>query len=209
MKDEPGQDYCRKTALAMACIAAIKPDMSSEDVSKTLNKAFVAEHPDSYASLQVDVDVLSDVLDAGEARKTGECAAALEKIKATKSVCMHIRHKFVGQYFKSAGAVKYTQSQKKQPRWLPAKDAATTAVITEWIELHSPPDVSIQCDDYNGRWRVISPTLEWRSISWTKRGYEKAALEVIHQGWLFQHDWNGQKAPFSLEDLASRFLDAE
>ena len=95
MSDEPGPDHCRKTALAMACIAAIKPDMSSEDDSKTLNKAFVAENPDCCPSLQVDVDVLSDVLDAGEARKIGEYAAALEKIKATKSFVMHTRDKFV------------------------------------------------------------------------------------------------------------------
>ena len=82
---------------------------------------------------------------------------------------------------------------------------ATGSSHRRMTEKYSPADVAIECDDYNGRWRVIAPTLEWRSISWTKRGYEKAALEVIHQAWVFQKDWNGQQSPFSLEELATRF----
>ena len=45
-KDLPGElgpDFDRKTNLALACIAAIKPDMSAENAAKTLNKAFIAE----------------------------------------------------------------------------------------------------------------------------------------------------------------------
>ena len=207
--EEHGPDLDRKTILAMACIAAIKPDMSAENVSKNLNAAFVAENPDCYADLQVDEDVLSDVVDKGEAKKMAEYTLGVQKCKAKKSHVIHTRDKLVGQYFKSAGPVIYTPSQKKPPRWLPPKDCATTEPITKWIEGYCPPDVTIQCDDYNGRWRVIAPTLEWKSISWTKRGYEKAALEVIHQAWLFQHDWNGQTSPFSLDDLAKRYLDMD
>ena len=52
---------------------------------------------------------------------------------------------------------------------------------------------------------MIAPTLDWKSISWSKRGYEKAALEVIHKGWEYQYDWNGSAAPFSMEELGKRF----
>ena len=205
LPEEGGPDQDRKTSLALACIAAIKPDLSAEDACKLINKGFIAENPDCYADLEVDEDILSDVVDKGEAKKMAEYTVELEKTKAKKSVVMHTREKCVGLYFKHAVAVKYTATQKKQPRWLPSQDNATTAIITNWIEKYSPADVAIECDDYNGRWRVIAPTLEWRSISWTKRGYEKAALEVIHQAWLFQTDWNGQQSPFSLEELATRF----
>jgi hypothetical protein len=165
--------------------------MSAEDASKTINKAFLAENPDGYATLQVDEDALCDVLSKGEAK------------------LMQTRERYVGKYFKAGPAPKYTTAQKKAPRWLPSQDTATTEVITNWISKYAPPDVEIQCDDYNGRWRVIAPTLDWKSVSWTKRGYEKAALEVIHQAWEYQRDWCGAVAPFSLVDLAKRFQENE
>jgi hypothetical protein len=199
----------RKTTLALACIAAIKPDMLAEEASKTINKAFLAENPDGYATLQVDEDALCDVLNKGEAKKITEYNVQVQKTKATKDLVMQTRERFVGKYFKTGPAPKYTTAQKKAPRWLPSQDTATTEVITNWISKYAPPDVEIQCDDYNGRWRVIAPTLDWKSVSWTKRGYEKAALEVIHQAWEYQRDWCGAVAPFSLVDLAKRFQEAE
>lgn len=196
----------RKTTLALACIAAIKPDMFAEDVSKTINKAFVAEHPDCYTTLHVDEDALCDVLNKGEAKKITEYNIQVQKAKAKKALAMQTRDQYVYKYFKKGPAPEYASWQKKAPRWLPSRDQASTKAITSWIQKHVPADVEIQCDDYNGRWRVIAPTLEWRSISWTKRGYEKAACEVIHQAWEYQEDWCGQKPPFNLDELAKRFL---
>ena len=205
LPDGDEKDSDRKTALAVACIAAVKPDMSTEDVSKKINIGFLEENPDCYATLQVDSDILSDVVDKGEAKKVAEYEISMQKTKARKSLVMHTRDKCMGKYFKKSAAVKYSSAQKKQPRWLPAQDKATTSGIHVWISQHVPQDVAIQCDDYNGRWRVIAPTLEWRSISWTKRGHQKAALEVIHQAWLYQADWTGIVPPINMEDLATSF----
>ena len=68
--------------------------------------------------------------------------------------------------------------------------------------------MTIVCDDYNGRWRVISPSMEWKSISWTKRGYQNAALEATHQSWVYYQDATGHTAPFSLTELRERYSDA-
>ena len=207
---EGGEDDThRKTSLALACLSAIKPGLDTRQASKVINKAFLAENPDCYADLTVNEDALTDVLNKGEARKVSEYIVQVEKVKATKAVAMQTREQYVGKYFKKTPAPKYTPSQKKQPRWLPVQDKAATSVITEWIEKHMPPDVQVQCDDYNGRWRVIAPTLDWKSVSWSKRGYEKASLEVIHQGWLYQRDWDGACAPFSMDELSQRFQEGE
>ena len=130
LPEEVGPDLDRKTSLALACLAAIKPDLSAEDASKTVQAAFIAENPDCYADLEVNEDVLSDVVDKGEAKKMAEYTLELEKTKAKKSVVMQTRDKCVVKYFKSASPVKYTATQKKQPRWLPSQDIATTAAIT-------------------------------------------------------------------------------
>lgn len=204
--DDDEENMDRKTVLAIECIAAIQPALTAEDVCKAINVAFLAENPDCYADLKVDADALSDVVDWGDKQKMEQYTAEVALSRAKKSVVMYTRDSRVPKRFKSAGTPKYTPAQKKQPRWLPEKDTKTTEPITEWILKHSAQDVAVQCDDYNGRWRVIAPTLEWRSISWTKRGYEKAALEVIHQSWEYQKDWNGLQPPFNLDELAGRFL---
>ena len=209
LPDGSEDEVHRKTILALACVSAIKPDIDAHEASKTTNRAFLAENPDCYASLHVDEDALCDVLNKGEAKKITEYNVQVQATKANKALAMQTREQYVGKYFKKGPAPKYSAAQKKQPRWLPGQDTAATSVITDWIGKYLPTDVQVQCDDYNGRWRVIAPTLEFRSISWTKRGYEKAALEVIHQGWEYQRDWSGLDAPFSLGELEKRFRDNE
>ena len=85
------------------------------------------------------------------------------------------------------------------------KDEKSTDAVTRWILTHTPESVTIECDNYSGRWRVVSLTPEWKSISWTKRGYDKAALEVVHQAWVFHEDCLSEHAPSDLEELQQRF----
>ena len=83
------------------------------------------------------------------------------------------------------------------------------AATSQWktVNDYKGPTTTAQRDDYCGRWRVISAHLQCRSIAWTKRGFEKAALEVIAQSWEFHTDITGQEAPFDLDVLKTRYLD--
>ena len=197
----------RRTDLAMACIAATKPDCTDVEAAACIAHAFVAENPDCYADLPVDSDTLSEVLNAGEAKAMAEYAHGLEKLKAEKAVVLQTRDERIHKHFKKSAPPKYSAAEKKVPRWLPKKDEQNTSVITRWLLEHAPTSVIVQCDDYNGRWRVISTNMEWRSISWTKRGFQKAASEVLHQAWQYHYDYTGQCAPFDLNELAKRFGD--
>ena len=49
----------RKTALALACIAAIKPAYTDVQAARCLAKSFVLENPDIYADDLVDPDLLA------------------------------------------------------------------------------------------------------------------------------------------------------
>ena len=207
MPDGSEKDLHMKTSLALACIAAINPDTLAADACKAINKAFLNEHPDCYDSVHVDEQALCDVLNPGEAKKVAEYNVGVQAIKATKALAMYTRDKCISKYFKKGLDAAATSQKKKSPRWLPPRDADSTAAVTSWIRLHAPATVDIQCDDYNGRWRVLAPTLVWRSISWTKRGYEKAACEVLHQAWLYEFDWSGLTPPFNLAELKERFME--
>lgn len=207
LPDGSETEYDRKTLLTMHCISAIKPDLDTEAVSKAINKAYLLENPDCYANVQVDADALGDVLDKGETKKMAEYFAQVEKTKARKNVVMETKEQHAPKLFKVTPAPKYLPKEKKTPRWLPEKDATKTEKIHEWIKKHISSNISVQVDDYNGRWRVIAPTDDWKSISWTKRGHKKAAMEVIHQAWVYENDFTGQKPPFSLDDLAATFVE--
>ena len=203
------EDLHRKTELALACIAATKPDMTDLEASASIARAFVAENPDCYADLAVSSDALCEVLNAGEAKAAVEYANSVQKVKATKELVLKTREERIHHHFKKSAPVKYAASERKLPRWLPKRDEQNTAAITQWICSYLPSTVTVQCDDYNGRWRVISANLEWRSISWTKRGFEKAAMEVIHQAWTYHYDFSGLRAPFDLQELSKRWQEDE
>ena len=111
----------RKTDLALACIAAIKPDLTDVEAATRLNTAFIAEHPDCYAELLVDVESLEDVLPSTESKKVAEYEASVKMVKAKQALALQTREQKLHKYFKKAPAPKYTAAQKKQPRWLPKR----------------------------------------------------------------------------------------
>jgi hypothetical protein len=202
------EDNDRKTILALACISAIKPDTRAEDAAAAINFAFLAEHPDCYARLQVDPAMLADVVEKTEVEGIQKFEAGLQTLKAKKVLVMQTRERFLPKYFKLSPPPKYTAAQKKTPRWLPPRDEENTLEITKWIRKHGPPNVKVKCDDYNGRWRVIAPTLDWKSISWSKRGFQLAASEVLLQAWEYEKDFSGVVSPYSLEEFQKQFAEA-
>ena len=80
----------------------------------------------------------------------------------------------------------------------------TIAAISQCMDEDKGPSTKVQCDD---SWRVIAANLLWRSISWTKRGFENTALEVVHHSWAFHTDHAVHEAPFDLDALTTRYPD--
>ena len=198
----------RKTELAMACIAAIKPAWTSEEASEALAKAFLAEHPDIYEHIHVPADCLTDVVDKGEVQKVMEWEQEKQKEQMKKQFVLQTREQKMHEYFKIAKSWKCGgKPVKKAPYWLPDKNEITSAAVTQWIQKHAPPSVAITCDDYNGRWRIVSSILTAKSVSWTKRGFQKPAFEALHVAWTFEHDCSGMKIPYNMDELASKFAD--
>ena len=193
--------------MTMACLAPIKPDMADTEAVACIARGFVEEHPDCYATLLVEEEQLKDVCNAGEAQKIAEFVANLSRVKAKKDIVFSTRDRGLHKYFKKPPAPKYSAAQKRPPRWLPKHDESNTAAVSQWIEKHAPSSVKIECDDYNGRWRVISANLDWRSISWTKRGYKKAAFEVLCQAWTYHQDYGGVGPPYDIAALEAEWVE--
>ena len=111
----------------------------------------------------------------------------------------------VAEYFKAPPPRAYTATVKKGPKWVAAKDKENVQAITKFIRSFCPVGPVVSLDEIQGRWRIVSQNLDWKSISWTKRGYEKAACMTIHQAWAFHHYCAGEKSPFDLKALEARF----
>ena len=89
----------RKTELALALAAAIKPDFTDVQAAGCINAAFIAENPDVYSDLYVDIDALGDVVTGTEAKALAEYAAGIQSIQARKELVLEARDKILQKYF--------------------------------------------------------------------------------------------------------------
>ena len=128
-------------------------------------------------------------------------------MKAKKDLVASTSDRGLHKYFKKPPAPKLSAVHKRPPRWLPNNAEINIAAVSQWIEKHAPPSVKIERDDYNGRWRVISANLDWRSISWTKRGYKKAAFEVLSQAWAYHKDYTSVGPPYDVAALEAEWVE--
>jgi hypothetical protein len=203
---EDADGYCRRTDLQIACLHSVCPDMLDVDAHRALHRAFMEEHPDLYREMPVSLELLSSLVSNVEARKLAAYGDEITKCKAKLVLQKNLLSRKLPKLFKPAPCAKYTAGDKKLPRWLPKKNSCTKDV-TAFICLRKPPSIFVMEDDYNGRWRVISPDGVSRSISWTKRGYAQAAAEVLYVSWELEANASGQAPPFDLAELAKEFAE--
>jgi hypothetical protein len=96
-------------------------------------------------------------------------------------------------------------AKKKTPK-KPTPEAED-AEWTDWIHKHQPDSqeghgVVIESDPYNGRYRVMSPMdIEWKSISWSRRGHSRCAALVIWHAWCFEERYFGIQSPYDLKAI--------
>ena len=206
---EVDDEYNYRTVLQIACITATKPGLTDVEVAGFLNSSFLDEHAELLTMPLVDVDDLGDVLNPGEARNAKVNRETRNASEAMRALAAHTRAAFLPKYAKKTKGPKPKAGVggKKGPKWIAAKDEENVKSITEWIRNNGPEGVSVHVDETNGRWRVMSPLLQWRSIAWTKRGYEKAAAETLHQAWVYYQEHTGFEPPFPLAELAKKFRD--
>jgi hypothetical protein len=190
--------------LSLMAMKAIQPDMSVVNVSKALNFAFNMEHPEADKQLNVPADLISDLCRPADAKDVKAYAQEVKAAKVKRATFLSKRSAHVSKYFASDAV--QAKKPSKAPRWLPPHNPQATQVDV-WIRENMPPDdvVVLALDQYNGRWRVINSDFQWRSISYTQRGFQSAAALVLHQAWTYFFEITGVSAPFPLPDLVPQF----
>lgn len=170
------------------------------------NSGFMIENPVAQEELNLPQDVIFDVLPQRELRPIREYLNQVCSAKARKSAFVRDRVKRGQRYFKpKPGAPK----DKPLPKWKPNPNPEL-GQCTDFIIKHMPSHVACVCDPYNGRYRIIAPdSLEWKSISWSKRGFQKCSYLALHQAWAYEYQYFGTQCPFPWKDLARLAKEAE
>ena len=202
-EDAGGAD--RKVELTLACLKDLEPTWTHVDATRALNTCFLIEHPDACEHVPVDPDMLSEVVTSSEAKKVQELVLDHELLKAKRVVKQESTKARMPYYFKvAASSQKGKGKGKGKPpaalRWLPGPNPKTKDADL-FVQKHCPESVHIFCDEYNGRWQVVSSEGAKKSVSWTKRGFGLAASETLDHAWSFHKDTTGADPPFSLEEL--------
>ena len=191
--------------LRMACVAQTEPEWDEGRATQALNKGFLLEHPSTYDDLEVPPELIAEVMTAAEAKAVHGYSAALSQVKALHSHAQATVKKKGAKYFKPTPGAKHKPGPKKAIRWLPARQEAVSSNVAAWIDKHGPGSLTLETDDYNGRFRVIGPELNHKSVSWTLRGWRACAMQCLHLAWRFHTDHCGEPAPYDMDQLEREF----
>ena len=205
LPDQDMPDLDRKVDLQMACLSAEKPDWTEDQAAAALSHGFLLEHPNVYEDMEIPAEHIGEVLSATEAKEVAGYQKALDLVKAQKQSMLATRRARSRKYFKkSPAAAPLKPGLRKKPRWT-AKPDASTASVSDWVKQHMPDIVRVLVDEVNGRWRLVGPSMNVKSVAWTKRGWESAAMECLYHGWQFYNDYSGRECPWNVEELRERF----
>ena len=193
-------DY--KMELVICAMSKVMPTWTDVDATKALNRCFAEENPNSDRCLPVSHDLISELVQQADAKDIKAFSDKLEKGVEVKKNYLASRRVRVHRYFTATECP--APKKGKTPRWLPLPSAMADEVHA-WMGPYLPEEtwVSVLLDQYNGRWRVINFDCQWRSISYTKRGFRSAAFEVLHQSWKYYEEATGLRAPFIIDELVS------
>ncbi len=197
----------RKLELSMAAMGDIRKDWTDLEAIKALHRCFLLENPDTYGHLPIDTSIITEVVNASEAKAIQEFADQIQTTKAKKLIKQYVRDAGLKKYFKvSAKSQAKRPKPKATPRWVQAKHGSQCAAATAHVLEHFPASCKLFADEDDGRWRVMSEFNDRTSISWTRRGFAVAAAETIHVAWAYHMDAHPRDYPaFDLTDLARQF----
>ena len=191
--------------LALAAMKAIEPDWTHIQAARAMHVAFLIEHPDTYLEMPVDSDVLSQVVTPSEAKQIAEFQAQIELTTSKKTArASALKSPLMKKYFKSM-PVAPKQSTRASPRWIPQKHHGI-AQASAYLESYLPSSVKMYTDEKNGRWKLMSGTRCYKSVSWTGCGIASAVARALHLAWSFHMDSNPWDGPdWDMKELTAQF----
>ena len=197
----------RKLQLVVQAVHILEPTWTDIDANRALHRVMELEKPEWGKDMVVDEDCLTDVVSNVEAKKVKVVCAEMRLSAREKEVHVLQRATAIHAVFKNT-SLKASAKSKLIPRWLPPK-SPSNLIADAWLQRNKPDYVDVILDAYNGRFRVVASTGDWRSISYTKRGLKSCVQEVLWQAWTYHFFITGRTPHFDLDELLATFDDDE
>lgn len=179
------------------------PSWSGKDALRALHAAFLEENAEADEELDIEEDMLQEVVAPSDVKDVRKSCADLKTARARKEAAALKRPDTVARYFTcNAPPKSRKQSAKPAPRWLPGRNPKA-ADATYFIQKHAPPHSHVWGDEYNGRWKFAYIGRKPQSISWTKRGLQVAAGQVLHTLHRWHYEATNESPPYDIELAAA------
>ena len=72
-------------------------------------------------------------------------------------------------------------------------------VATQWLLDNVPSSISLEEDQYLGRWRILCSSGMCKSVAWSRRGLPHACDLVLYHSWKLHASHTGEEPPFDIE----------
>ena len=192
---------CRKDVLALSLMKALLPAMTHPEAVKPLNKAYHLENPDSTVDPKViPKQCLMELVNPREASEIHQTFERARKIKKNAEATTKQRRESVEKFFKAPPKKASAGSEKKAPHWKAPRNPEVPAA-TKYVESMLPYSVTVEEDQYNGRWRLLCESDEWKSVSWMRRGLQHATDLALFHAWTLHTAHTAEEPPFDVEEL--------
>ena len=199
---EADADGDMKTELALTIMHEMHPEWTDTQAHRALHIGYLLENPEENLEPQVPEEVVVELVQKTEEQKIRAYFKKAQSSKCDRKSVLDSRRKRVARFFKKKE--KAPKGPKTTPRWKPSTNPKASSG-TAFIQKNLPPTCVAVQDDYNGRWRIIADTGEWKSVSWTKRGLVEAAGLALYWAWTFHALITGQEATFDIDELQKEF----
>ena len=125
---------------------------------------------------------------------------APRNLKKQNEGCRHEQRKASVEKFLKPFAKK-PAVKKKAPRWKAPKNPGVP-VATQWLLDNVPGSISLEEDQYLGRWRILCGSGTCKSVAWSRRGLSHACDLVLYHSWKMHASHTGEEPPFdNIEEL--------
>ena len=196
--------------LQLLAVKKTKPLWTQQEAALALRRGFLEEEPEATQEPFADLDSLCQLLTTFEADCFKKHNDKVCNSKAGAEAYVKSVSNRINKYFKPSVAAKAAAKKPKMakpPRMaMPANPKVPE--VTAFIKSHVPSEIHIKEDFFNGRWRIVSPhTNQWKSISWSTRGFQLASELAVFQAWEFYTGYTLIDPPFSMDALAKEISD--
>ena len=202
-----GIDYL--SGFVLALMVKVRPNISQLEANLGFrNKELIEGGPD-HEGLPFDKDLLTELIHPNDARTVNTWHAERDLEGWTRQVNRSVQKDMVRMKVKQPvpkGAAKPPKA-KDIVKWKPPLAADANTALT-FIQSHAPPKeyMRIAADTSYGRFRLLCPLDRWeKTVSWTQRGWDKSATEVLYQAWTHYTDITGFDGPPNLSKLPAVF----